>query len=97
VFILAGGPLVEGTRGSLRVAAPLAGIGAAVVGVIVSLALFFGRHVLWPDGLGGRFDATSAAIGAIAAVALFRFRVGVVPLIAACAATGLALRLAGVH
>jgi chromate transporter len=97
VFILAGGPLVERTRGSLRVAAPLAGISAAVVGVIASLALFFARHVLWPDGTGGRFDAVAAAIGVAAAVAVFRFRVGVVPLILGCGALGLALRWAGLH
>jgi chromate transporter len=95
VFILAGGPLVEGTRGSLRVAAPLTGISAAVVGVIASLAVFFARHVLWPDGAGGRFDTAAALIGAAAAIALFRFRVGVVPLILACGAAGLVLRLAG--
>jgi chromate transporter len=97
VFILAGGPMVESTRGSLRVAAPLAGISAAVVGVIASLALFFARHVLWPDGLGGRFDAVAALLCAAAAVALFRFKVGVVPLILACGAIGLVLRLAGLH
>jgi chromate transporter len=97
VFILAGGPLVEATRGSLRVAAPLAGISAAVVGVIAALALFFAQHVLWPQGFGGRFDVVAAALGAAAAVALFRHKVGVVRLILACGAAGLALRLAGLH
>lgn len=97
VLILAGGPLVERTRGSLRVAAPLAGVSAAVVGVIASLALFFARHVLWPDGTGGRFDAIAAAIGVAAAVAVFRFGVGVVPLILGCGALGLVLRWAGLH
>ena len=52
VFILAGAPLVEGTHGKLYFTAPLTAITAAVVGVIASLALFFLRHVLWPDGLG---------------------------------------------
>jgi hypothetical protein len=42
VFILAGGPLVESTRGNLRMTAPLTAISAAVVGVIASLAVFFG-------------------------------------------------------
>ncbi len=97
VFILAGGPLVERTRGSLRVAAPLAGISAAVVGVIASLALFFAGHVLWPEGTGGRFDAIAAAIGVAAAIAVFRFGVGVVPLILGCGALGLVLRWAGLH
>ncbi|MFM1988307.1 MAG: hypothetical protein RJA99_1264 [Pseudomonadota bacterium] len=97
VFILAGGPLVEHTRGSPRVAAPLAGISAAVVGVIASLALFFAQHVLWPQGFAGRLDLAAAAIGVAAAVALFRYKVGVLPLIGACAAVGAALRLAGWH
>ncbi len=56
VFILAGGPLVEASREDLRLEGPLTAITAAVVGVIVSLALFFAGHVLWPDGGGGRFD-----------------------------------------
>ena len=97
VFIFAGGPLVEHTRGSLRVAAPLAGISAAVVGVIASLAVFFAGHVLWPDGFGGRFDVLAAVLGAAAAIALFRFKVGVVPLILACGAIGGALRVAGLY
>jgi chromate transporter len=97
VFILAGGPLVEATRGSLRVAAPLAGISAAVVGVIAALALFFAQHVLWPQGFGGRFDVVAAALGAAAAVALFRYKVGVLRLILACGAAGLVLRLTGLH
>ena len=49
-FILAGGPLVETTHGQLRFTAPLTGITAAVVGVIVNLAVFFAWHVFWPRG-----------------------------------------------
>jgi chromate transporter len=94
VFILAGGPLVEATHGRLGFTAPLSAITAAVVGVILNLALFFAYHVLWPQGFAGRFDTVSALIAAAAAVALFRFKVGVLPLLAGCAATGLAWRLA---
>jgi chromate transporter len=94
VFILAGGPVVEATHGKLGFTAPLSAITAAVVGVILNLALFFAYHVLWPQGFGGRFDAVSAVIALAAAVALFRFKVGVMPLLAACAAVGLVLRLA---
>jgi chromate transporter len=95
VFILAGGPLVETTHGKLAFTAPLTAITAAVVGVIVSLALFFAGHVLWPEGWGGRLDAPSALIAAAATVALFRFKVGVIPLLLACAATGLLLTWGG--
>ena len=93
VFILAGGPLVEATHGKLGVTAPLSAITASVVGVIVNLALFFAYHVLWPSGFSGRFDAVSALIAIAAAVALLRFKVGVMPLLAACAAAGLAATL----
>jgi chromate transporter len=93
VFILAGGPLVEATHGKLGFTAPLSAITAAVVGVIINLALFFAYHVLWPQGFGGRFDWLSAVIAVAAAVALFRFKLGVLPLLAACACVGLLSRL----
>ena len=93
IFILAGGPLVEATHGKLGFTAPLSAITAAVVGVILNLALFFAYHVLWPQGFGGRFDAVSAVIAVAAAVCLFRFKVGVMPLLGACAAVGMAVTL----
>jgi chromate transporter len=89
VFILAGGPLVEATHGKLGFTAPLLAITAAVVGVILNLAMFFAYHVLWPQGFEGHFDVVSAVIGAAAAVALFRFKVGVMPLLAGSAVAGL--------
>ncbi|HWH75216.1 MAG TPA: chromate efflux transporter [Methylibium sp.] len=93
VFILAGGPLVEATHGRLGFTAPLTAITAAVVGVIVNLALFFAWHVLWPRGLAGGFDVASALIAVAAGLALFRYKLGVLPLLGACAAAGLALTL----
>ena len=90
IFILAGGPLIETTHGNLKFTAPLTAITAAVVGVILNLALFFAYHVWWPQGFSGRFDAVSALITVVAAVALFRFKVGVMTLLAACALVGLA-------
>jgi len=92
VFILAGGPLVESTHGQLGFTAPLSAITAAVVGVILALALFFAGHVLWPQGLGGRFELGSAVMAVGAALALFRFKVGVLPLLGSCAVLGLLLQ-----
>lgn len=91
LFILIGSPFIETTHGPLRFTAPLTGITAAVVGVIVNLAVFFAEHVFWPQGFGARFDLVSAAICVAAIVALWRFKVGVIPVIAACAAAGFAL------
>jgi chromate transporter len=92
VFILAGGPLVESTHGNLKLTAPLTAITAAVVGVILNLAMFFAFHILWPQGFAGPFDAVSAVIALAALVALFKFKWGVMPLLAVCAAVGMALR-----
>lgn len=100
LFILVGGPLVEASHGNLKLTAPLTGITAAVVGVIANLAVFFAYHVLWPQGLEPGeawrgLDAFSAGLGAAAVLALFRGWLGIVPLIGACGAAGVAYRLLG--
>ncbi|SIQ72402.1 chromate efflux transporter [Aquipseudomonas alcaligenes] len=93
LFILAGGPLVESTHNELKFTAPLTAITAAVVGVILNLALFFGYHVLWPQGFAGSFDWPSALIALGAAVALFQFKRGVIQVLLGCALVGLAVHL----
>ena len=99
IFILAGGPLVESTHGKAHFTAPLVAITAAVVGVIASLALFFIAHIAFPTLGNGQYssniDWVAIFLAAAAAVALLRFKVGVIPVIAASALAGLALRLAG--
>lgn len=93
LFILAGGPLIESTHNDLKFTAPLTAITAAVVGVILNLALFFGYHVLWPKGFEGSFDWPSALIALAAAVALFRYQRNVIHVIMACALAGLLISL----
>ncbi len=94
VFILVGGPLVESTHGQLKFTAPLTAITAAVVGVIASLALFFLVHI--GETADGRIDLAAPMIAAVAGLALLRYKVGVIPVIAVCALAGLVLRMAGV-
>lgn len=89
LFILLGGPLVEATRGDIKFTAPLTGITAAVVGVILNLATFFAYHVLWPQGFENNFEWISAIIGAAAFIALFKYKRGIVEVIGACALVGL--------
>ena len=91
IFILAGAPLVEASRGNLRLSAPLTAISAAVVGVIASLALFFGRHVFWQENPLPHWDWLAMLIALAAGVALFRFQVGTIKLLLACAIFGLVL------
>ena len=92
IFILAGGPLVESSHNHLKLTAPLVAVTAAVVGVILNLALFFGYHVLWPSGLGGALDGVSAAIALLAAVALFKYKLNVIYVIATCGLAGVVVR-----
>lgn len=89
IFILAGGPLVESTRDNIRLTSPLTAISAAVVGVIASLAVFFAEHVFHLFQAVENWDLAAIAIAIVAAVAIFRFGVGTIKLIVACALTGL--------
>lgn len=99
IFILAGGPLVESTHGKLQFTAPLTAITAAVVGVMASLALFFIVHVAQGSGATGlfglRLDLPALTLAALAAVALLRYQLGMLRVMAACAVAGLALKLTG--
>jgi len=93
LFILAGGPLVESTHDDVKFTAPLTAITAAVVGVILNLALFFGYHVLWPNGFDGKFEAPAAVLAFLATVLLFKFKWSVMRVIGASALAGLAIRV----
>ena len=93
ILILAGGPFVESTHNDLKFTAPLSAITAAVVGVVLNLALFFGYPLLWPQGFSGALDGASALIAVGAAVALFKFKRNVMHVIAGCAVLGLGVSL----
>jgi chromate transporter len=89
-FILAGAPLVEASRGDLRLGAPLTAITAAVVGVIASLAVFFAGPVLWPSGA---FHPAAALVVALALWAQLRLGWSVLQVIGCAAAVGIAMAL----
>lgn len=91
LFILAGGPLIESTHGNLKFTAPLTGITAAVVGVILNLAVFFAYHVFWPHGFQQPLDIIAVLISIFSLIALIRFKVGVITLIAVCGVVGLVI------
>jgi chromate transporter len=95
IFILAGGPYVESTRGNLKLTAPLAAVTAGVVGVIANLALFFIAAVARPLGTDGPIDWTALGMVLAAALALWILKWGVIRVIVVAALSGLALRLLG--
>jgi chromate transporter len=105
LWVFLGAPYVEALRGAKRLGAALAAVTASVVGVIASLALWFAIHAMFhrtmrvagvdlPDV--SSLDVGAAVIAAAAAVALFRYRVGVMKVLAACALAGALGHLAGV-
>jgi chromate transporter len=88
-----GGSFIETTHGNLKFTAPLSAITAAVVSVILNLALFFAYHVFWPTGLSGSVDWLSIALTAAASLAVFRFKVNVIPVILASGVCGMLFKL----
>ena len=108
LWIFVDAPYVERLRGNRALAGALSAITAAVVGVILNLAVWFALHTVFaetqPFAAGPiRFDVPvptslnpwALALVAAAVLAVFRFKVGMVPTLAACAGAGVALHLAG--
>lgn len=93
MFILMGAPIVESTRNTLKLTAPLTAITAAVVGVIVNLALFFAYHTFWQSSTSGsiltQLDWFAVALAIVAFIALWKYKVDVIWVIVASALLGL--------
>ena len=98
LFILAGGPIVESTRNELKFTAPLTGVTAAVVGVIVNLAVFFAWHTFFPHGtntapFAGSVEWFAVLVSLGAFIALWKYKVDIMYVIGASALLGLAYTL----
>jgi chromate transporter len=86
LFIFLGGPYIEKFRENTKLSAALSSITAAVVGVILNLAVWFGLQVLIPGD--GTFNWFAAVIGLAAFVSIQWLKVGMIPVIAASGAIG---------
>jgi len=108
LFIFLGAPFIEALRGNQALHGALSAITAAVVGVVLNLAIWFAIHTVfretWPvRGVGFSFDTPVLAsvdvwallLSAAAVIAMLRFKVGMIPTLAACSAAGIVLYLAG--
>ncbi len=89
-FIFAGAPFIEATAGNQRLQAALTGITAAVVGVVLNLAVWFGLKVIWPNGTTDLF-AMGAAI--ISLVLMVKFHLPIHWLVPAGAVAGVIRQL----
>jgi chromate transporter len=105
--VFLGAPYVEALRGARALSAALSAVTAAVVGVILNLAVWFGIHVIFRETVawGGyglslalpvlsSLDILATILAIAAALALFRFRVGVMPTLLGCSVAGVVLQLA---
>ena len=108
LWIFLGAPYVERLRGDRALGGALSAITAAVVGVILNLAVWFALHTIFretrPIALGpirfetpvpASLDPAALALALAALVAVFGFRLGVLPTLAACAGAGMLLRALG--
>ncbi len=108
LWIFLGAPFIEKLRGDTALNAALSAITAAVVGVILNLAIWFAIHTVFHETVPVRLfplsfdaprlasvDAFTLALSVAAAVAIFRFKVGMIPTLAACCVAGIALYLVG--
>lgn len=89
LWVLVGAPYIERLRGNRRLSATLSTITAAVVGVVLNLAVWFGWHVLFPRGFAGAPDGFGVALCAGAFLALQRFRWEVIPVVLVSGVLGL--------
>ncbi len=109
LWIGLGAPFIERLRDNKPLTGALAGITAAVVGVILNLAIWFALHTWFREtfpvrSYGFGFDMPvlmslgpwALALSVAAMVAIFRFKAGTMQVLAACSAAGVALYLAGV-
>jgi chromate transporter len=108
LWIFLGAPFVETLRGNKALNAALSAITAAVVGVVLNLAIWFAIHSAFRETVPVRafplsFDAPrlasvdwlALALSIAAAVAIFRFKIGMFPTLAACCGAGIVLFLFG--
>jgi chromate transporter len=108
LWIFLGAPFIETMRGNKGLAGALSAITAAVVGVILNLSIWFALHTVFREtvpvrSFGLSFDApvwasidVAALVLAIAAAAgIFRFKLGMLTVLAGSCAAGVMLRLLG--
>jgi chromate transporter len=91
LWIFLGAPHIEQMRGNERLSAALSAVTAAVVGVILNLAVWFGLHVLWPDG--NAVDVYAVAVALAAFAGMLRWQWAVIPVVFGAGLLGIIYKL----
>jgi chromate transporter len=91
LWIFLGAPHIEQLRGRTKLTAALSAVTAAVVGVILNLAVWFGLHALFPAGRA--LDWFALILSAIAFVGMLKWKWNVVPVVIGSGVAGLVYRL----
>ena len=91
LWIFLGAPHIEQLRGNKSITSTLSTVTAAVVGVILNLAVWFGLHVLFPEGKA--IDWFALTVGLVAFFGMLRFKWNVVPVVLGSGAAGLLYQL----
>src|SRR5437667_4698039 len=87
LWIFLGGPYIEQLRGNPRLTAALSAITAAIVGVVLNLAVWFGLRVFFPGN--GAMDWFAIFLCAAAFVAMLRYKIDIIPVIIGAGILGL--------
>jgi chromate transporter len=90
LWIFLGAPHIEQLRGNEKLTTALSAVTAAVVGVILNLAVWFGLHVLFPAG--GRIDWFAACVAVVAFAGIVRWKWDVIPVVLGAGVAGLLYR-----
>jgi chromate transporter len=109
LWIFLGAPFIEKLRGNKALNGAMSAITAAVVGVVLNLSIWFAIHTLFRETVPVHFfpfwfdaprpasiDLWALALSVAAAVAIFRFKIGMIPTLLACCIAGMLLHLLGV-
>ena len=94
LWIFLGAPYIEQLRGNARLDAALSSVTAAVVGVVLNLAVWFGVQVLFPPNEAGRgVDWFAVVVGGVAFFGMLRWKWGIIPVVAGAGILGIAYRI----
>jgi chromate transporter len=91
LWVFLGGPHIEQLRGNAKLTSALTAVTAAIVGVVLNLAVWFGLHVFLPAGKG--IDWFAIALCAAAFAALLRFKIDIIPVVIGAGIVGVVYKI----